>query len=103
MEVHYQVDADVTFLLASGGHNAGIVAPPGEEAHSYRVRTEVADATYTGPDEWLRTVPSVEGSWWQEWTKWLAARSSEPSEPPRMGTISDEDNLPDAPGDYVRH
>ena len=102
-KIHYQVDADVTFLLASGGHNAGIVAPPGEEGHSYRVRTEVADATYTGPDEWLRTVPSVEGSWWQEWTKWLAARSSEPSEPPRMGTISDESNLPDAPGDYVRH
>ena len=102
-KIHYQVDADVTFLLTSGGHNAGIVAPPGEQGHSYRVRTEVADATYTGPDEWLKTVPSVEGSWWQEWTKWLAARSGEPSEPPRMGTKSDEGNLPDAPGDYVRH
>ncbi|HEY9453673.1 MAG TPA: alpha/beta fold hydrolase [Bradyrhizobium sp.] len=102
-KIHYQVDADVTFLLTSGGHNAGIVAPPGEPDHSYRVRTEVADATYTGPDEWLRTVPSVEGSWWQEWTKWLAARSDEPSEPPRMGKKFDEGNLPDAPGDYVRH
>jgi polyhydroxyalkanoate synthase len=102
-KIHYQVDADLTFLLTSGGHNAGIVAPPCEPGHSYRVRTEVADATYTGPDEWLRTVPSVEGSWWQEWTKWLAARSDEPSEPPRMGKKSDEGNLPDAPGDYVRH
>jgi len=102
-KIHYQVDADVTFVLTSGGHNAGIVAPPGEQGHSYRVKTEVADATYTGPDEWLKTVPSVEGSWWLEWTKWLAARSGGPSELPRMGTISDEANLPDAPGEYVRH
>ncbi|WP_028345530.1 PHA/PHB synthase family protein [Bradyrhizobium murdochi] len=103
-KIHYQVDADVTFLLASGGHNAGIVAPPGEQGHTYRIQTKGADATYTGPDEWLKTVPSVEGSWWQEWTTWLAAQSGELSRPPRMGIEAvEEDNLPDAPGDYVRH
>jgi polyhydroxyalkanoate synthase len=103
-KVHYQVDADVTFVLASGGHNAGIVAPPGEAGHTYRIKTEVAHATYTGPDEWLNTVPSVEGSWWPEWTKWLSAQSGEPSAPPRMGTGSGVDkSLADAPGDYVRH
>jgi polyhydroxyalkanoate synthase len=103
-KIHYQVDADVTFVLTSGGHNAGIVAPPGEPGHTYRIKTEVAHATYTGPDEWLNTVTSVEGSWWPEWTKWLSARSGEPSEPPRMGTEAAEaKNLPVAPGDYVRH
>jgi polyhydroxyalkanoate synthase len=103
-KIHYQVDADVTFVLTSGGHNAGIVAPPSEPGHTYRIKTEVAHATYTGPDEWLNTVPSVEGSWWLEWTKWLSARSCEPSAPPRMGTEADEGkNLADAPGDYVRH
>jgi polyhydroxyalkanoate synthase len=103
-KIHYQVDADVTFVLASGGHNAGIVAPPGETGHTYRIKTEVAHATYTGPDEWLNTVPSVEGSWWPEWTKWLSAQSGEPSEPPRMGTeAARATSLPEAPGDYVRH
>ena len=102
-KIHYQVDADVTFLLASGGHNAGIVAPPGEQGHSYRIKTEAAHATYTGPDEWLNTVPSVEGSWWAEWTKWLGERSGEPSDPPRMGVKpADGQSLPDAPGEYVR-
>jgi poly[(R)-3-hydroxyalkanoate] polymerase subunit PhaC len=103
-KVHYQVDADVTFVLASGGHNAGIVAPPGEGGHSYRIKTEMAHATYTGPDEWLNTVPSLEGSWWPEWTKWLSARSGEPSAPPRLGTGTSTDmGLADAPGEYVCH
>jgi Poly-beta-hydroxybutyrate polymerase N terminal len=95
-KIHYQVDADVTFLLTSGGHNAGIVAPPGEAGHTYRVKTKTADATYVGPDEWPNTVPQVQGSWWPEWTKWLAARSGKPSEPPPMGCETAQ-NLPDAP------
>ena len=61
------------------------------------------DAIYTGPDEWLKNVESVKGSWWPEWTKWLAMRSGEKSEPPRMGPgPADEQALRDAPGDYVR-
>jgi poly[(R)-3-hydroxyalkanoate] polymerase subunit PhaC len=50
-KIHYQVDADVTFLLTSGGHNAGVVAPPGEPGHSYQVMTKAADAPYVGRDE----------------------------------------------------
>ena len=102
-KIHYQVDADVTYLLTSGGHNAGIVAPPGEEGHFYQVKNKPQDAPYVGPDEWLKTAPRFEGSWWPQWTKWLSAQSGEPREPPRMGVgPADGQNLPDAPGDYVR-
>ncbi len=101
-KIHYQVDADVTFLLASGGHNAGVVAPPSEPNHAYQVMTKASEAPYIGPDEWLKSAPRFEGSWWPEWTKWLAARSAEMCEPPPMGTGAiDVRNLPDAPGDYV--
>jgi polyhydroxyalkanoate synthase len=102
-KINYQVDADVTFLLTSGGHNAGIVAPPGESHHSYQVSTKKADAPYIGRDEWQMATPIVQGSWWPEWTKWLAAESGEPCAPPPMGLPrGDRLNLPDAPGDYVR-
>ncbi len=102
-KIHYQVDADITFLLTSGGHNAGIVAPPNEHGHSYQLMRKTADATYIGPDEWLKTAPRTEGSWWPEWTRWLTAQSGEPSAPPRMGIMpADGEKLPDAPGDYVR-
>ena len=102
-KIHYQVDADVTYLLTSGGHNAGVVAPPGEDGHFYQVKTKAEDAPYIGPDEWLKAAPRTEGSWWPEWTRWLTARSGEPCEPPRMGVgPGDGHDLPDAPGDYVR-
>jgi hypothetical protein len=88
-KVHYQVDADVTFLLASGGHNAGIVAPPGEEEHFYQVKSKPEDAPYVGSDEWLKLAPRTEGSWWPEWARWSTARSGPPGEPPRMGPPAD--------------
>ncbi|MBB4361414.1 polyhydroxyalkanoate synthase [Bradyrhizobium sp. CIR18] len=99
-KIHYQVDADVTFLLTSGGHNAGVVAPPDEPGHSYQVLSKAEDAPYVGADEWLKLAPRVEGSWWPEWTKWLAARSGAPCDPPPIG-LGDAPGLPDAPGDYV--
>jgi polyhydroxyalkanoate synthase len=102
-KIHYQVDADVTYLLTSGGHNAGIVAPPSEQGHSYQVKTTAADAPYVGPDEWLKAAPHVEGSWWLEWTGWLTARSGARCELPQMGVEhAEKHGLPDAPGDYVR-
>jgi len=100
-KIHYQVDADVTFLLTSGGHNAGVVAPPDEPGHFYQVLTKAADAPYVGADEWLKLAPRVEGSWWPEWAEWLAARSGAPCDPPQIG-IGDAAGLPDAPGDYVQ-
>ncbi len=99
-KVHYEVDADVTFVLASGGHNAGIVAPPGEQGHSHQLRTKAADAPYLGPDEWQGTSPKLEGSWWPAWTEWLGQQSGAPGAPPQLGTDRSND-LGDAPGDYV--
>ncbi|HEY8334067.1 MAG TPA: alpha/beta fold hydrolase [Tardiphaga sp.] len=102
-KIHFLVDADVTYLLTSGGHNAGIVAPPDQHGHSYQVRLHRSDAPYIGPDEWLKTAPRHDGSWWLEWTAWLTARSGDLCDPPPMGSgTADSAALPDAPGDYVR-
>ncbi|NPU67548.1 polyhydroxyalkanoic acid synthase [Bradyrhizobium sp. 83012] len=99
-KVHYEVDADVTFVLASGGHNAGIVAPPDEPGHSHQVRTKAADAPYLGPDEWQGSSPRIEGSWWPTWITWLEQQSGTLGPPPRLGTDHSAD-LGIAPGGYV--
>jgi polyhydroxyalkanoate synthase len=98
-KIHFLANAEVTYVLASGGHNAGIVAPPTQEGHSYQVMTKKANDPYVGPEEWARLAPSHEGSWWSEWVRFLAAQSGQPVPPPSFGAASS--SLGDAPGSYV--
>ena len=97
-KIHFLADADTTFVLANGGHNAGIVAAPDEAEHSYQVMTKNAHDPYVGPDEWIKLAPSHEGSWWKEWVRFLAAHSGSPVAPP---TAEAGRSLQDAPGSYV--
>ena len=96
----YKVDlythVDTTFLLASGGHNAGIVSEPGHDGRSYQVATRGRDVPHVDAEAWLAQTPRREGSWWPEWQQWLAQRSGTPAAPPPMGAA-----LGEAPGDYV--
>jgi len=43
-------DVEVTFLLTSGGHNAGVVSPPGTPGRSYQIAVQPHDAAYVDPD-----------------------------------------------------
>jgi polyhydroxyalkanoate synthase len=92
----------VTFLLTSGGHNAGIVSEPGHPHRHYRVATRTADDRYVDPEVWLRTTPSRDGSWWPGWVAWLDAHAGPRGAPPKMGKVpGDYAPLCDAPGTYV--
>lgn len=97
-KIHFLAEADTTFVLANGGHNAGIVAAPDEPDHSYQVLSKKASDPYVGPEEWIKLAPSHEGSWWEEWVNFLAEHSGPPVAPPSPGT---DKSLPDAPGSYV--
>jgi len=95
-------DVDVTFLLTSGGHNAGIVSEPGHPDRHYRVATKRSTAPYADPETWRVKTPQKPGSWWPEWVAWLDARSGVPAAPPEMGrAAAGYAPLCDAPGSYV--
>jgi polyhydroxyalkanoate synthase len=89
-------DTEVSFLLTSGGHNAGVIAPPGSAGRSYQLATQAADARYVDPERWQREAPVREGSWWPAWEAWLAQRAGPwiAARPPGAG-------LEPAPGRYV--
>jgi polyhydroxyalkanoate synthase len=101
-KLHLLTDTEVTFLLTSGGHNAGIVSEPGHPGRHYRMATKRPDLAYVDPDVWVAETPVRQGSWWPAWTAWLAQHSGAPVPPPPMGAA--KAGLPvlaDAPGNYV--
>jgi len=100
-KIHIMTDTDITFLLTSGGHNAGIVSEPGHNDRSYQVTTKTSVDHYTDPDAWAAAAPSKDGSWWPEWVAWLDARSGKSVAPPTLGAPKGYSPLGDAPGTYV--
>jgi polyhydroxyalkanoate synthase subunit PhaC len=102
-KIHMLTDTEVTFCLSSGGHNVGIVNPPGPAVKgNYQIATRKADARYTDPQAWSAAAPVHQGSWWPQWESWLRQHASGQAAPPSMGNAAA--GLPvldDAPGRYV--
>ena len=101
-KINLQADTEVTFLLTSSGHNAGIVSEPGHPGRSFRVNTKEIDDHYLDPERYLAEAPRKDGSWWPEWTAWLGKHSGAPAPPPPMGAAqAGYPALEDAPGMFV--
>ena len=101
-KIHLLADTEVTFLLGSGGHNAGIVSEPGLDHRHYRVATRTTDQKYMDPQAWYDATPEAEGSWWPAWAQWLESRTSGKLAPPTLGAPGrGYPALGDAPGSYV--
>nr|WP_281249201.1 alpha/beta fold hydrolase [Acuticoccus yangtzensis] len=101
-KIHLLADTDVTFVLTSGGHNAGIVSEPGHKRRHYRIRTTRVDDHYVDPDTYIASTPVNEGSWWPELSAFFGAHSGERTAPPPMGApAAGYAPVCDAPGTYV--
>jgi polyhydroxyalkanoate synthase len=101
-KIHLLSDAEITFVLTSGGHNAGIVSEPGHRGRKYQLALRPDEGRYVDPDSWVQATPSQDGSWWPAWVNWLVARSTSAVPPPGMGAAErGYPPLADAPGRYV--
>jgi polyhydroxyalkanoate synthase len=87
----------VRYILASSGHIAGIINPPGGKGTYWTNEAEPPPAT---AEEWQKGATRHDGSWWQDWSSWLAARSGRKGKPPTMGN-AEHPPIADAPGTYV--
>ncbi len=97
-KIHLLTKTHTTFILAAGGHNAGIVSEPGHANRSYQMDSLEKDQDWLDPDDWAAQAPLHEGSWWPAMHTWLSKRSSKPVAPP---AIRRADVLCDAPGHNV--
>jgi polyhydroxyalkanoate synthase len=101
-KVQLETDTNVTFVLTSGGHNAGIVSEPGHPRRHFRIAERRAEERYIDPDSWLLRTEEREGSWWPAWADWLAARASGRTPAPALGAADGRyPPLVAAPGTYV--
>jgi polyhydroxyalkanoate synthase len=60
----------VRFVLAPSGHAGSIVSPPGRARGYWTNTRRVKD-----PEAWLRQAGRQDGSWWEDWSRWLAPLS----------------------------
>jgi len=92
------VGGDASFVLGASGHIAGVVNPPQKKKRHYWTNELLTD----DPDDWLARAQSHPGSWWPNWTGWLAehAGTRRPA-PTREGSTRYRPLVP-APGMYVR-
>jgi polyhydroxyalkanoate synthase len=100
-KLHFLNDGDITFVLTSGGHNAGIVSEPGHLHRHFRIHARIAGGHTRGPEEWELETPVQDGSWWLKWGEFLAQHSTKKIDPPSIGARGCKP-LCDAPGTYVR-
>ena len=88
---------DVRFVLSSSGHIASMVNPPANP----KARFQVSAANPPDPRDWLKSAGTVPGSWWPDYSSWLADRSG--GEQDRPGGLGSSQYAPmePAPGLYV--
>ncbi len=86
---------NVRYVLASSGHIAGIINPPGGKGTYW-----LNPAPAVSAQQWRELAKAHKGSWWTDWVAWLAARSGDLVAPPPTGSQA-HPPLADAPGTYV--
>ena len=87
----------IRFVLSNSGHIAAMVNPPSNPKATFRL------APGNPPDhrEWLAQAETVPGSWWADYTTWLADRSGDMKQAPRTLGSAKFPPLEPAPGTYV--
>lgn len=101
-KIHAQVGGEVSFVLSSGGHNAGIVNPPlASTPASYRFAVHAPGTAPADAQAWLDGAQQHAGSWWPCWSGWLDRHSSGLVSAPHPKALQLAGKPLAAPGTYV--
>jgi polyhydroxyalkanoate synthase len=87
----------IRFVLAASGHIAGVINPPVANKYHFWTNTRKGRT----PEAWLKTAERHEGSWWPDWSAWVARKGGGkvPAREPGAGALP---AIEDAPGSYVK-
>jgi len=87
----------VKFCLGASGHIAGVINPPASGKYSYWTNSRNPKS----PQAWLDGATEHSGSWWPEWSKWIARHGGGKvaARVPGDGALA---AIEDAPGSYTK-
>ncbi|RVT88416.1 class I poly(R)-hydroxyalkanoic acid synthase [Inhella crocodyli] len=90
----------VRFVLGASGHIAGVINPAGKNKRSHWLGPDTHPAD---PQTWLKSATETPGSWWRDWSAWLAQHGGGPLVPaPKVQGSRKHRPLEPAPGRYVK-
>jgi len=99
------VGGDIRFILSSSGHIQSLVTPVPDKAmnkiSNKKTKYFCADNLPPLAEDWLEEAQQYPGSWWEDWSAWLAKRSG--AKKAARKTLGNPRYKPmdNAPGTYV--
>jgi len=88
------------FVLGASGHIAGVINPPLKKKRSYWLGASAA--LPESAEDWFDTAIEYPGSWWPEWSKWLAPFGGKQVAAPKKPGNATYKAIEPAPGRYVK-
>ncbi|MEO7114518.1 MAG: class I poly(R)-hydroxyalkanoic acid synthase [Caldimonas sp.] len=88
------------FVLGASGHIAGVINPPLKKKRSHWIGT--TPALPASADAWFAHTVEHPGSWWTDWSKWLAPFGGKQVAAPRKPGSAKHRPIEPAPGRYVK-
>ena len=88
------------FVLGASGHIAGVINPPLKKKRSHWIGATAA--LPDSPDAWVEHAVEHPGSWWTDWSKWLAPFGGKLVAAPRKPGSAKHRPIEPAPGRYVK-
>lgn len=88
------------FVMGASGHIAGVINPPAKKKRSHWLRAD--GKLPKAHAEWLAGATEQAGSWWTDWSQWLAGHAGKQIPAPKTYGKGKYRAIEAAPGRYVK-
>jgi polyhydroxyalkanoate synthase len=88
------------FVMGASGHIAGVINPPAKNKRSHWLRED--GQLPKSHADWMAGATEHKGSWWTDWSSWLADQSGKQIAAPKTYGKGKHKVIEAAPGRYVK-
>ncbi len=86
------------FVMGASGHIAGVINPPAKGKRDYWTNDRLVNEA----EDWLEAATEHPGSWWTDWSRWLATHAGKKVAAPKAPGSRQHKAIEPAPGRYVK-